>query len=271
MPAIPFDVDALPVAWREATQDGGANCSVVLLLHGLGGSRLSWEPQLSVLAADHRVIAWDVPGYGQSSPLETVTFAALAAAAADLLGRLGSGPAHVVGISFGGMIAQYLAALHPHTVRSLTLLATSPAFGLDGTDPVDWQRARLGPLDQGQQPADFAQAVLRSLAGADIDERVLGGQVAAMSRVPAEGLRAMISCLVTHDSRLLLGSIVAPTLVVVGELDHETPVDYSFALADAIAGARLVVVPDVGHLLNAEAADEINSLITDHIRRTEPA
>jgi pimeloyl-ACP methyl ester carboxylesterase len=253
------DVDEHPVAWREAGQG-----EVIVFLHGLGGSRLSWQPQLEGLGSDWRCVAWDMPGYGNSAPLERMTFAALADAAAAWIGVLG-GRAHVVGISFGGMIAQYLAAAHPEAVRSLTLLATSPKFGLDGTQPEDWRAARLAPLDLGLQPADFSENVLRGLAGPHLDAEAFAGQQAAMARVPAAGLREAIDCLITHDSRALLATITAPTLVAVGELDRETPWDYAMALAEGVPGARLAPIAGAGHLLNVEAPDTVNQLIREHV------
>jgi pimeloyl-ACP methyl ester carboxylesterase len=253
------DVDQHPVAWREAGEG-----DVIVFLHGLGGSRLSWQPQLEALASSWRCAAWDMPGYGNSAPLERTTFAALADAAAAWIGVLG-GRAHVVAISFGGMIAQYLAASHPEVVRSLTLLATSPKFGLDGTRPDDWRAARLAPLDQGLQPAEFSGRVLRGLAGPHLDDEAFAGQQAAMARVPAAGLRAAIDCLITHDSRALLATVTAPTLVIVGELDRETPLDYAMALADGVPGARLAPIADAGHLLNVEAPHTVNLLIREHV------
>ncbi|MCE9623441.1 MAG: alpha/beta hydrolase [Actinomycetia bacterium] len=260
------DVDGHPIAWREA-----GHGDLIVLLHGLGGSRISWEPQLAALSTDHRVAAWDLPGYGASAPLadETVTFAALAQAAARWIAELGGGSAHIIGISMGAMIAQYLAASHPQSVRSLTLLSTSPAFGLDGTSPDDWRAARMAPLNAGQQPADFADRVLRSIAGPNIDETAFESQRRAMTRISGQALQRSIECLVTHDARPLLAAITAPTLVMVGELDQETPPSYAQALADQIPNAWLQIVPNAGHLLNVEAPDVVNAAITRHLRHVE--
>jgi 3-oxoadipate enol-lactonase len=258
------DVDSERFAWREA-----GSGPVLLLLHGLGGSRLSWEPQLADLANRCRVIAWDLPGYGNSPPLDgDVTFAALADAVADFAGVCGVEAVHLAGISFGGMIAQYVAARHPTLVRSLTLLSTSPAFGLDGTKPGEWRDARLAPLDAGEQPVDFADKVLHAIAGPHITAEAMAGQRAAMSRITADALRRSIDCLVTHDSRALLPSITAPTLCMVGELDEETPVTYAFALADMIPNARLAVIPRAGHLLNVEAPEAVNQLLIEQMERS---
>jgi len=260
------DVRCHGFAWRER-----GNGELVVFLHGLGGSRISWDPQLDAIGTTRRAAAWDLPGYGDAAPLadHPVTFRALATAAHRWIAELGAARAHVVGISMGGMIAQYLAAWHPTIVRSLTLLSSSPAFGLDGTQPQVWQAARLAPLDQGLEPADFAERVLRSIAGPHISPEALEAQRAAMARVSAAALRTSIECLVSHDSRPLLATITAPTLVLVGALDEETPPSYSQQLADRIPGATLTVVPGAGHLLNAEAPDAVNELILAHLDRVE--
>ncbi|MGB8860503.1 MAG: alpha/beta fold hydrolase [Ilumatobacteraceae bacterium] len=260
------DVDGDRFTWRERGEG-----PLVVLLHGLGGSRLSWEPQLATLGDRRRVAAWDLPGYGRSAPLPdtTVPFRSLAAAAADWIAALAAGPAHVVGISMGGMIAQYLAAWHPDTVRSLTLMSSSPRFGLDGTSPATWSAARLAPLDEGLEPADFSERVLRAIAGPRITDEALAEQRVAMSCVSGTALRRSIECVVTHDSRSLLPSIVHPTLVLVGEFDRETPPEYSQYIADHVPHATLVVVPHAGHLLNVEAPDQVNRLITQHLTAVE--
>ena len=253
-------------AWREVSPP--AHNGTIVLLHGLSGSRISWDPQLVGLSERHRVVAWDLPGYGESKPLEgTMSFPALADAVADLVAVLREPTVHLVGISFGGMIAQYAAARHPGVVASLTLLATSSKFGLDGTQPDEWRAARLAPLDLGLEPVDIAERVLGSLAGPHIAADAMTGQIAAMSRISSAALRRSIDCLITHDSRSILPSITVPTLCLVGDLDDETPPAYAMAVADLIPGARLAVIEGAGHLLNVEAPDAVNDAILDHIAR----
>jgi len=261
------DVDGGPVAWREAG-DG----PVVVLLHGLGGSRTAWEPQIEALTGDFRCVAWDLPGYGASPPLDgPLTFPALADAVAGLLDTLDVERAPLVGLSLGGMVALHAALAHPDRVAGLALLDTSPAFGIDGTDPDEWRAARLAPLDAGLTPADFAEDVLRSVAGRGFGGEDLGQAVAAMARIPTDGLRAVIDLLPTHDVRDRLGEISAPTLVVVGEDDAETPLAYSEALAAGIPGARLEIVTGAGHLTNLEQADAVNRLLAGFLPTTFPS
>jgi pimeloyl-ACP methyl ester carboxylesterase len=150
-------------------------------------------------------------------------------------------------------------------VRSLTLMSTGPCFGLDGTDPATWRADRLAPLDAGLEPTDFSERVLRSISGRQISDEAFEQQQAAMARVSSAALRRSIDCIITHDSRDLLPMITAPTLVLAGEFDRETPPEYSQHLTEHIAGAQLVVVPHAGHLLGAEAPDQVNRLLARHL------
>ena len=123
------DVDASPTAWREY---GSAN-EVAVFLHGLGGSRIAWRPQGEELSDIRRIVAWDAPGAGGSRRVDTCTFDAYAdraLALADVVSP--DAPVDLVGMSFGGMIAQYTAAKAPARLRTMVLLCTSPKFGLDG-------------------------------------------------------------------------------------------------------------------------------------------
>ena len=261
------DLDEDPVAWREAGEG-----PAVLFLHGLGMSRTGFDPQLTELSDRRRCIAWDMPGYGASPlPAGGLTFPLLADAVAALLDRLGLSSAHLVGLSMGGQIALHAALAHPARVRSLALLDTSPAFGLDGTDPDEWKRLRLEPLEHGAEPAAFAEQVLRAVMGPRVTDAQVAEAVATMSRITAPALAAAVRNLVTHDVRARLGEIEAPTLVLCGELDEETPLAYSEALRDGIAGAELAIVPGVGHVSNLEAPETVNALLTSFLDRVETA
>jgi pimeloyl-ACP methyl ester carboxylesterase len=85
-----------------------------------------------------------------------------------------------------------------------------------------------------------------------------------MQRVRMEGLMDALTTITSHDTRAILPTISAPTLVVVGADDDETPPTYAQAIADLVPGARLVVIPGAGHLLNLEAPEALNAAIADH-------
>jgi 3-oxoadipate enol-lactonase len=268
----PFDVDASPVAWREAGPDAGPDGgNTVVFLHGLGGSRIAWEPQLGALGDRWRCVAWDMPGYGASQPLSRMTFPVLADAVVALLDTIGVDRAALVGLSMGGMVALHVALAHPDRVTALALLDTSPSFGFDGiTDADAWTAARLAPLDRGATPAAMADEVLRRVAGPALAGDALAAAVAAMSRISPDGLRVAITCLPTHDVRDRLPSIVCPTLVVCGELDTETPPSYSRFIAEAIPGGRLEMIAEAGHLSNLEAPAAVNMALRQFLSEAVP-
>lgn len=94
-------------------------------------------------------------------------------------------------------------------------------------------------------------------------------RVAGFSRIPADGLRVAIECLPTHDVRDRLGEIGSPALVLAGELDTETPVAYSRAIADGLQRAELVVLDGLGHLGVSEDPHTFNRLVRDFLGRRQ--
>lgn len=252
----PADKLAGPLAWREAG-DGVP----IVFLHGLGGTRNSWEAQLTDLGDSFRCLAWDMPGYGASDPIEPLTFESIADAVARLLDLAGVDRAHLCGLSFGGQHAQHVALRHPERVSGLILVDTSPAFGLDGTDPDVWRASRLDAIDAGMTPAEIAFDVISSIAAPGFDGPEFERAVAAFASIDPAGFRAACNCLVTHDVRDRLGEIDVPTLVVFGQLDTETPAEYSRLIAELITDSELFEVAGAGHLVPSEAPEILNALI----------
>jgi 3-oxoadipate enol-lactonase len=247
-----------PLAWRSS---GSPGAPPAVFIHGLGGNRFSWEPQLSALADLRQCLACDLPGYGKSAGLPG-TLPELASLVADWIAGLGRGPADVVGLSFGGMVAQHLALNYPGTIRTLALLDTSPAFGFDGVaTPEEWLATRVSPAPDAAAPD--TDRVIAGIVGPDCPGEVRDAAAAIMREVPAATLAASCRALVGHDTRDRLHQVTAPALVMVGAEDTETPESYARAIADRIPGARLVVVPGAGHLLNVEAPGPVN----DELRR----
>ena len=115
--------------------------------------------------------------------------------------------------------------------------------------------------------ADIAPAVLSGIAGPDFGGELLDLGVASMSRISSDGLRAAVHLLPDHDVRADLERITAPTLVVVGELDNETPPAYAQELADGITGATFVEIPKAGHLTPLEAPATFNHTLRSFIAK----
>jgi 3-oxoadipate enol-lactonase len=205
-----------------------------------------------------------MPGYGASAPPPAWTFDALAGAAATWITGFGVGPAHVVGLSLGGMIALHLALAHPGLIRSLVLCDTSPAFGFDGTtDAGAWVATRLAPIRAGATPASIAAGVIGSImapGATAVDEAC-----AAMARIDPEAFEGAVRCVPSHDVRQRLSEIAAPTLVVVGDLDRETPPSYARHLADRIADSRYVEIAGAGHISNLERPTQFDAAVLDFL------
>jgi pimeloyl-ACP methyl ester carboxylesterase len=220
----------------------------LVLLHGIGGAAHLWDA-----VPGRRVLAWNQPGYGGTALLPDLTFAALADALARDLDAASVARADIVGHSMGGMIALEFALRHPGRVGRLVLYATTPAFG--GRDPAfarDFMAARLGPLDAGLPMAECAAALAGGMCAPGADPAAEPAAVAAMAEVPEATYRATLACLATFDRRADLPRIAAPTVLIAGEEDAVAPPRTMQRMADAIPGARLLIVPGAGHLAHLE-------------------
>lgn len=250
-------------------QEQGTGPAIVFL-HGVGGAAEAWRPQLESFGVDHRAIAWDMPGYGGSDPLDKVTFPALAQALLRLFDHLEIERPHIVGHSLGGMIAQELLALYPDRAASLVLLATSPAFGSkDGDFQKKFVADRLAPLDAGKSMADFARPLIDAMTGTDADQEGLDRAQACMSRVSPDTYRTMVKCLVSFDQRAKLGDINVPCLVVAGAEDRTAPAAMMERMAERIPDAEFVCLEKAGHLANMEQPDDFNAVVRRFLDRLE--
>lgn len=244
----------------EASGDPGS--TALVFLHGIGGAARGWRGQLDHFGDRYRAIAWDMPGYGGSAPLATVSIAALADALRDFLQQVGAKTPVLVGHSIGGMIVQQLLANSPDIARAVVLAQTSPAFGkADG----DWQKsfidARLGPLDRGETMESLAPTLVRELVGDDPDT---GGMTLArdcMACVPAATYRATMLALLGFDQRDALKNIAVPTLVLSGSKDNNAPAPMMAKMATYIPQATYVELEGVGHLANLERPAAFNAAL----------
>jgi pimeloyl-ACP methyl ester carboxylesterase len=249
-----------------ACVERGRGGRTLVFLHGIGGDHRAFEDQLAHFAAAARAIAWDMPGYGQSPPLEPMTFAGLAEALGALLDARGVERAILVGHSMGGMVAQEFVARSGGRVQALVLYATSPAFG----GPAgEWQQRflaeRLRPLDEGKTPADIAPDLIAGMTGEGADPRGLARALECMSAVPVATYRAALHCLVTFDRREGLGAIRCPTLALAGERDRVASPAVVERMARAIPTATYRMLPGVGHLAHLERPALFDAALGDFL------
>ncbi len=109
----------------------------VLMLHDADGDHLTFAPQVETLAsAGYRAVAWDMPGYGYSAPIEPYTFKSLAESCLTLIDALQGGPVTLVGHGMGAMVALEVAVRKPSAVGRLVLCAGGPALDAQATE--DW-------------------------------------------------------------------------------------------------------------------------------------
>jgi 3-oxoadipate enol-lactonase len=244
----------------EATGEPGM--PPLVFLHGIGGAARAWRGQLDAFGDRYRAIAWDMPGYGGSMPLQSVSIATLADALADFLQQLGATKSCLVGHSIGGMIVQQLLAKQPGIARAVVLAQTSPAFGRpDG----DWQKtfieARLGPLDRGETMASLAPALIRDLIGDDPDLQGVELARDCMAKVPEASYRASMLALLGFDLRGALKNIAVPTLLLSGSKDNNAPAPIMAKMATYIPSAKYIELEGVGHLANLERPAAFNAAL----------
>jgi 3-oxoadipate enol-lactonase len=239
----------------------------VLMLHGIGGGHLAFAPQVETLASSgYRAVAWDMPGYGRSAPIEPYNFKGLAQSCITLIESLKCSDVVLLGHSMGGMVAQEVVARRPDLVSKLILCGTTPSFG---KPDADWQREfiaqRTGPLDAGKSMADLAELLVPRMVGPGSLPEGVRLATHCMSQIPASTYRRALEALVTFDRRANLPMIQVPTLVVAGEHDRNAPPAAMKKMADAIARSTYLEMRGVGHLQNLEAPDDFDALVLNFL------
>jgi 3-oxoadipate enol-lactonase len=246
---------------------GDAALPALVFLHGIGGAARAWRGQIEAFSGRYRAIAWDMPGYGGSAPLPSVSIAALADALRDFLQQVGATKPVLVGHSIGGMIVQQLLVSSPDIAGAVVLAQTSPAFGkADG----DWQKsfidARLGPLDRGETMVSLAPTLVKELVGDTPDASGMDLARDCMAAVPEATYRATMLALLGFDQRSALKNIALPCLVLSGSKDNNAPAPMMAKMASYIPQATYVELEGVGHLANLERPGEFNAALDQFLR-----
>lgn len=242
----------------------------VLLIHGLGSSVRDWENQIGELARSYRVIACDVRGHGRSEkPAGPYSVQQFARDMAGLQQALDAGPAHICGISMGGMIAFQMAVDFPDLVRSLVIVNSGPEMILKRPS----QRALIG---------------LRFVIVRCFGMRAMGKTVAkALFPDPEQKhLReTFIDRVAENDPRAYLDSIRAingwsvmdrisgircPVLILASDHDY-TPVEMKREYASLISGAAVTVLRDSRHAAPLDQPAEFNRAVLDFLDQPRAA
>jgi len=237
--------------------DGPQGAPALLLLHSLGTSLHVWDAQVPALAAQFRVIRPDMRGHGLTTVSRGPTgIPALAADALALLDTLGIAQAHIAGLSIGGLLAQSIAVQAPSRVLSLALIDTAMAL----PPPQSWHDRAAAVRAHGM--ASIADAVIaRWVTPAFANAPAAHGLRAMLLRTDPEGYAAAAEAIAAADLTAEIPAIRTPTLVLVGEQDQTTPIATARALADAIPGATLQIIPNAAHLPTAEQPDSVTAAL----------
>ena len=252
------DVGELTVAYRQSGRG-----PTLLLLHGFLCDSRVWTPQLTDLSDQFNVVAWDAPGAGFSAdPAEGFTTVDYVECLNGFLNGIGVDRAHVVGLSWGGILAQEFYRRHGDRVRSLVLADTYA--GWRGSLPEKSWRERLAAC---LEDADLAPDIVsrKFLPGVfdDAASEELRTEFATIVRdFHPIGFRLMSQSSAEVDTTHLLPTIAVPTLLLWGSGDRRSPSFVAQQFRDAIPNATLMIIENAGHLINMEQPKQFN----DHIR-----
>jgi pimeloyl-ACP methyl ester carboxylesterase len=244
----------------------------LLMIMGLGGSALGWEPALiDDLARSCRPVIFDNRGTGRSDqPDEEYSIEGMAADAAALLDAIGIERAHLFGVSMGGMIAQEFALHYPARVQTLALGCTT-AGGRNAVPAPPASMAILTAPRSGLSdaelirrawPINYAPAYLQSHR-AQLE--------AAIARVlahptPAFAYKRQLAATFKFNTFDRLPEIKAPTLVIAGADDVLLPAGNSKIIAGRIPGAKLRLIPDAGHMFFNQERETLARELIAHLQ-----
>ena len=238
----------------------------LLLIHGLGSSCRDWEVQVPHFSTHFRVITCDVRGHGRSDkPRSKYSIPQFAADIAELLNALVVGPAHLVGISMGGMIAFQLAVSYPELVKSLVIVNSGPELVVHSLRDLlqVWQRKlivrllgmrKMGEVLSGRLFPKEEHAQIRKLfveRWAENDPRAY-----------RNAMQALIGWSVADQ----ISGIKCPTLVIAADGDY-TPVEVKEAYVARMSNAGLAVIPDARHAVPVEQPELFNKVVMEFLRR----
>ena len=242
----------------------------VLLIMGFGAQLTMWDSRFCQALADagYFVIRYDNRDVGLSTTFEDATespaytLSDMAADGAGLLDALGIVTAHIVGASMGGMIAQTFAIEHPERTRTLVSIMSTTGNQTVGQPMPDALAALLAPPPTSRDGAieaglkawrvigspgyTFDEDAVRERAGASYDR----------SFNPEGAARQLAAIMSQPDRTAALGKVKVPTLVIHGEADPLVTPSGGEATAAAIPGAKLKMVPGMGHDLPPDLQDE---------------
>lgn len=224
----------------------------LVLLHPIGLDHSFWPGLIERCAATRRVLAFDLPGHGRSPAAPEATMTAYVEAVKQTLDALAIEKTTVLGLSFGGMIAQELAIRFPDRVGCLIACACGARIPPEAREGVAARgRAAIEGGMSAVVDATLQRWFTSSFMGAPAVDKVRDRLLADAPEQWNAGWRVIA----THDALGRLPNLDIPTLVVAGEVDLGTPIPAARAIADAVPKARLVILPGAPHMLQIECVE----------------
>lgn len=243
----------------------------VLLLHGFPHDRTLWAAQLAAPPAEARLLAPDLPGFGESASVEVPSLDAWADWAIALLDHLEIEQAIVGGLSMGGYLAFAIWRRHPQRVRGLVLADTRA--GADSPE-AQAKRVAMQELALNRGPGAVAEQMMPGMVGKTT--RATRPQAVAyldemLRRASVGAIHDALDALRTRpDSTATLATIAVPTLIICGDEDALTPPSESEAMHAAIADSQLAIIPGAGHASCVEHPAAFSALLASFVRTRFP-
>ena len=238
----------------------------LVFIHGLGSSSQDWGFQVDHFSKDYQVVIFDVRGHGRSDkPAGPYSLALFAQDTVALIQALNIAPAHVVGISMGGMIGLQLVLDAPELVRSLVVVNSGPAMVVQSfRDQLQvWQRflivRLLGMRKMGEV---LANKLFPKPEQAEIHQIFVERWAQNDPRAYRDSMRALVGWSVKDR----LETIDCPVLVVSADQDY-TPVADKAAYVQALKNGKLVVIEDSHHATPVDQPVVFNKVVGDFLQK----
>lgn len=251
------DLDGIRIAYTRA----GSGPPLVMV-HGAPADSRTWQWMIPALSRDHTVIAWDAPGFGQSSDIDDTWRAAhFADALAAFIAALSLERPLIVGHSFGTMVALSLFDRHPALPGGLVLVGGYAGWA--GSLPPEEVSRRL---DMFLGMADLGDAFDPKSYPGLFTDLLPADREAAFVTMMRDNIRPATVRAAGHmgaetDLRPVLPNVDVPTLILHGETDARSPLANAEALHAAISTSQLAVLPTLGHACVAEDPEACNTAI----------
>ena len=257
----------LPVSGADLYFEIEGSGPPVVLVHGFSLDARMWDDQVPALRDIATVIRYDVRGFGRSSMPDAGVLYAQSTDLVALLDHLGFADAVLVGLSMGGLIVLHTAVVAPRRVGGLVLLdALLDEVEWDAESDLAMTAAQAAAANDGVAAAKAAWLQHPLFAAAQRNPEVaarLAREVEPYTYF--HWTRSDPRAPLEPSPYASLEQITAPTTVVVGELDVPCFHEMAEVLARRIPDARLITIPDAGHMVNLEAPEMVNALLRDAV------